>query len=87
MTPSRKSETLGLARGRAAAQVTNRPDDTPGLRRRDDMVLLLKQIGDVTETVEDAAGAKYLTINGAHNAGFRIVVVVANDGRVGWSLV
>jgi hypothetical protein len=86
MPLSDPSDYLERARHRAAEQLVQR--NQTGTRKRDDMVLLLNQVCDLEhDPVEDPAGAKYLTLRGAHGAAFRIAVVVGNDGSVGWSLV
>lgn len=78
------SDTIGRAYGRAEADV-----DRAGVDPQADVVRLIHQIADVqgSNTYEDGAGAKYLTVHGAHNAGFRIAICIATDGKIGWSLV
>jgi hypothetical protein len=81
MTERGKS-VIERAYGRAEADLQRE-----GIDRQADVVRLIHQIGAVQHKAEDGAGAKYLIVHGAHNAGFRIAVVVTTDGQVGWSLV
>lgn len=75
---------IGRAYGRAEADVGR-----AGVDPQADLIRLIHQIGNVDQRqrTEDGAGAKYLIVQGAHNADFRIAICVATDGKVGWSLV
>lgn len=74
-----KRKKSGPAYVRAAVNVGTVP-------AQDNVVRLLHQIADITESAEDPAGARYFVAR-AHNAGFRVAICVTSDGEIGWCLV
>lgn len=82
MTPPGKSD-IGGAYRRASADLDQIDDD-----RQAAVVEMIKQIADVESVViaEDDE-TRYLVAAGAHNAGFRIAIVVSAAGSIGWTLV